>query len=53
MPQIVAVFLTAFWVSMVLFGVLPWYGGLAGWALTGAVLEYWFRRRNRPKPKEV
>jgi len=53
MPQIAAVFLTVFWVSMVLFGILPWYWGLAGWALTGAVLEYWFRRRRPAKPKEV
>lgn len=52
MPQILAVFLTAFWVSMALFGIVAWYLALAGWAVTGASLEFWFRSRATRKMKE-
>ena len=50
MPQIVAVFLVSFWVSMALFGFIAWYWALAGWAAAGAAIEAWCRwRRATPK----
>ena len=45
MPQIVAVFLVAFWVSMALFGIIAWYWALASWVATGAAIESWYRWR--------
>jgi len=35
MPQILAVFVTAFWLGLAVFGIVEWYWALAGWFICG------------------